>query len=274
MKKPKRQQSSGAEEKVIIEEKELKETDPLDINYPLLREFREKAPGSFKHAQSLANTIENVAASINLDSDELKMAAMYHDIGKMWAPEFFSENQPSDINIHDNLDPQISYHILTRHVSDSVTVLIAHNFPPTVIRIISQHHGTMILRAIYEKAQKISKNKISDESFRYKTRKPDSLESLMLLLCDQLEATSRSLYADQHQDMEHQDIDVTTFVTSIFNKLMMDGQFNDVEIRLGYLSKIQEALVNDIAGNFHKRVKYDEDDTLMKEKVDESKKEI
>ena len=173
--KSKRQKVSSTSEKVV-EEKELREVDLLDHNYPLLKEFREKAPGSFKHTQSLVSMIDNVAASIDLDSEYLKLAAMYHDIGKMWAPECFSENQQPDENPYDELEPSVSYYILTRHVSDSVIILVANGFPEKVTKMVSQHHGTTILRAIYEQAKRLHpKGAVSDEHFRYKTQKPDSL---------------------------------------------------------------------------------------------------
>jgi len=260
--KSKRQKAGSTNEK-DVEEKELREIDLLDHNYPLLKEFREKAPGSFKHTQSLVSMIDNVAASIDLGSEDLKLAAMYHDIGKMWAPEFFSENQASDENTHDKLDPQISYYIITRHVSDSVIILVANGFPEKVTKMVSQHHGTTILKAIYEKVKGLHpKGAVSDEYlFRYRTQKPDSLESLILLLCDHVEATSRATFSTQEQE-----VDATSFITNIFNKLMADGQFDDVEIRLGYLNKLQEALISDIAGSFHKRVKYEENDIKLEKK--------
>lgn len=259
--KSKRPKSDDGSEKVV-EEKELREVDPLDHNFPLLKEFREKAPGSFKHTQALVSMIDNVAAPIDLNSEYLKLAAMYHDIGKMWAPECFSENQPADENIYDELDPQISYYILTRHVSDSVAILIGYSFPEEAIRMVSQHHGTTVLRAIYEQEKRLHpKGTVSDDRFRYKTQKPTSLESLILLLCDHVEATSRSTFADQDQKL-----DATSFITDIFNKLMVDGQFDNVEIRLGHLNKIQEALISDVAGSFHKRVKYEENDIKLEKK--------
>ena len=137
------------------------------------------------------------------------------------------------------------------------------NSTSEAIKMVSQHHGTTILRAIYEQAKRLyGKDDLNDEPFRYKTQKPDSLESLILLLCDHVEATSRATFATQDQNT-----DATTLITDIFNVLMIDGQFDNVEIRLGYLNKIQEALISDVAGNFHKRVKYEENDIkLEKEK--------
>lgn len=245
-----------------LEEKEPKVPSPMDSSFPLLKEFREKAPGSHKHAQSLVSMVENVCAAIDMDSKMLKMAAMYHDIGKMWAPELFTENQAND-NIHDGLDPWVSYQLITRHVSDTVAILLAHDFPKEVIRIASQHHGNGLMLPMFEKA-KAADSKVSEELFRYKTERPDSLESLILMLCDQVEATSRSFYREQGRD----DVDPAVFVINIYNKLHTDGQFDNVQVLLGRLKKIQAALISDVSSNFQKRVKYNEDDDLAEEKRD------
>lgn len=253
----------NTEEKVIKPdedpiEKIDKEISPLDSHYPLWVEFREKAPGSYKHTQSLSNIVDNVASAIELDSADLQLAAKFHDIGKMWFPEAFTENQGKE-NIHDGIAPWVSYQLLTRHVSDTVAILVAHNFPMEVIQIASQHHGKTVLRSIYELAKKIDAS-ASEDDFRYKTEKPQTVEALILMLCDNIEATSRSLYVDQKKDVEPD-----VFISNIFNKLMMDGQFDDVELKLGNLGKIQRALAKDVAGNYQKRLKYDEDEELTKE---------
>lgn len=242
------------EQKDIKKVKEEKELSYLDSNFPLLKEFREKAPGSYKHAQSLVGMIENVCAVIGMDSETLKVAAMYHDIGKMWNPEVFTENQLDNKNIHDELEPEISYQLITRHVSDTVTILIANNFPLEVIKIASQHHGTCVLRAI---AEKVDPKRVDE--FRYKTQKPDSLESLILMFCDQVEAASRAIYRDSK--VEH---DPRTVVSNIYNKLHLDGQFDNVTVLLGNLKSIQEAIIADVASNYHKRVDYAEDVELIK----------
>lgn len=252
------------EEKLAKPDEELsekpseKEVGPLDSQFPLWAEFREKAPGSYKHTQSLSNMVDNVASAVELDSDKLELAARFHDIGKMWFPEAFTENQGKE-NIHEGLDPWISYQLLTRHVTDTVAILVAHDFPLEVIQISSQHHGTTVLRSIFELARKIDPN-TNEDDFRYKTERPTTVEALILMLCDQVEAASRSIYVDQKKDVEPD-----VFIGNIFNKLMMDGQFDDVELKLGNLSKIQKALAEDVAGNYQKRLKYAEDDELIKE---------
>ena len=243
-----------------FEEKESKVLGPMDSNFPLLKEFREKAPGSHKHAQSLVSMVENVCAAINKDAELLRTAAMYHDIGKMWAPNLFTENQ-AEVNIHDGLDPWVSCQLIIKHVSDTIAILFVNDFPSEVIKIAGQHHGTGLMSPMFEKAKGMDKN-VSENMFRYHTQKPDSIESLILMLCDQVEATSRSFYHEQGRA----DVDPAVFVINIYNKLHTDGQFDDVQVMLGQLKKIQAALISDIASNFQKRVKYSEDDELSKEK--------
>lgn len=251
--------NSQQEEELQLEDKEKKKvTDPLDNNYPLLKEFRRKAAGSHKHTQSLVSMVENVCAAIDLDPIKLKTAATYHDIGKMLSPHLFTENQGSE-NIHDDLPPWVSFHLISRHVSDSVMILVANDFPVDVIKIASQHHGTCVMKAIYEKAHAQDPN-VDEDLFRYQTSRPDCLESLILMMCDQLEAASRSIYVQQGKDA-----DPTTLVGNIYNKLHLDGQFDNVTVQLGRLKRIQDALITDVASNFQKRVPYDEDEELVED---------
>lgn len=242
------------------EEKEPKILGPMDSGNLLLKEFREKAPGSHKHAQSLVSMVENVCAAIDMDPEILKMAAMYHDIGKMWAAQLFTENQAKE-NIHDGLDPWVSYQLITRHVSDTIAILFSKDFPREVIKIAGQHHGTCLMLGMFEKAKEADKD-VSEDKFRYHTDRPDTIESMILMLCDQVEATSRSFYQEQRRD----DVDPSVFVINIYNKLHTDGQFDNVQVMLGQLKKIQVALIADVASNFQKRVKYGEDDELSEEK--------
>jgi len=240
---------------------EEKETSSL-LDLPLFKEFRTKAPGTHKHTQSLESMIENVCAAIDKDPTTLKLAARSHDLGKMWAAHLYSENQGKD-NPHDGLPAWVSYQLLTRHVSDSIAIMSTNDFPKDVIRIVSQHHGNTVLQSIFEKA-KAEDEGVSESMFRYKTNSPDSLESLILMLCDQVEATSRSIYVEQKID-----VGPDVFVLNIYNKLHADGQFDNVELMLGKLKKVQEALISDVASNFQKRIAHEEDKDLVKEKAAE-----
>jgi len=241
-----------------IEAPVIHNTNLMDPSYPLLKEMRENAPGTHKHSQSLVSMVENVCAAIEMDPTKLKLAALYHDVGKLIDPKMFSENQDKD-NIHDKLDPHVSYSIITRHVSDSIMILTAEDFPADVIDIVSRHHGNCVLRSIYNKARAQKKSVELDE-FRYRTPKPNSIESLVLMLCDAIEASSRSIYLEQKKE-----VDPAIFVSEIYNKLHLDGQFDNVSILLGKLKKIQSALISDVASNFQKRVSYGDTPNLVDE---------
>jgi len=254
------EQMEKLDEQVIDEKKEL---DLLDSSHPLMKEFRNIAPGTHKHTQSLVSMVENVCAAIDMPAkhaDRLKMAGMYHDVGKMWFPQLYSENQGEE-NIHDAInDPWVSYQLITRHVSDTVAVMVANSFPIEVIKIASQHHGTCVLRGMADKLKK-SGTEVDSDDFRYKTERPDCIESLILMMCDQIEASSRAIYVDQKKDVAPD-----ALVLSVYNKLHADGQFDNVETMLGKLKKIQEALISDVSSNFHKRVEYEENKDLPEKK--------
>ena len=219
----------------------------LDSKYPLLQEFREKCPGTFKHSQSLVAMIEGVSLELGLDVDFMKTAAYYHDVGKMFNPKYFTENQLEDEDFHKGLKVKMSYEIITRHVSDSVVILLNDpNFPREIIEIISQHHGTTVLQYFF------NKSKTKDEDvFRYKTTIPNSVESAVLMITDSVEATSRSLA--QAGKLESTDV-----IDNTINRLLDSGQLDEVTIKLGDLKKIKNALSKELEGIYQKRINYDD----------------
>jgi putative nucleotidyltransferase with HDIG domain len=219
----------------------------LDSKYPLLQEFRDACPGTFKHSQSLMSMIEGISLALDLNMDRMKVAALYHDVGKSFAPKYFSENQLEDENPHDDLSPEVSYQILTRHVSDSVMVLVNNpDFPREIIEIISQHHGTTVLRYFFDKAKKAK-----EDDFRYKTTKPTCIESMVLMVCDAIEATSRAL-------AQAGKFDPNKVINETLQRLIDDGQLDDVTMKLGDLKKIKHALARELEGVYQKRVDYEE----------------
>jgi putative nucleotidyltransferase with HDIG domain len=237
-----------AEETNGIETTEISLNFLLDSKYPLLQEFRDACPGTFKHSQSLMSMIEGVSIALDLDEDKMKVAALYHDVGKMFAPKYFSENQLENENPHDNLEPTVSYQIITRHVSDSVAILINNpDFPREIIETISQHHGTTLLKYFYNK----DKDKESD--YRYKTTEPNSIESMVLMVCDAIEATARAL-------VQAGKFDPNAVINDTIQRLIDDGQVDGVTMKLGDLKKIKTALAKELEGMYQKRVEYPEED--------------
>jgi len=232
----------------------------LDSSYPLLKKFRESCAGTFKHSQALSAMVEGVAISLGLDIPFMKVAAQYHDVGKMFNPKYFTENQLEDENPHEKLDPLISFQIISRHISDTALILLNDgNFPVEIINIATQHHGQSIMKYFFEK----SGTDVEDH-FRYKGEKPKCVESAVLMICDSIEARSRSEIQAGKGKM-----DPTFIIEDTINSLLSDGQLDDVVMRLGDLQKIKDALAKELEGTFQKRVDYKKATEEQKDAEDE-----
>jgi putative nucleotidyltransferase with HDIG domain len=217
----------------------------LESDYPLLQKMREICPGTFKHSQALMSLVEGVSISLKLDVTFMKVAAQYHDAGKMFNPKYFSENQLEDENAHDKLEPIISYQIISRHVSDTALILLNdENFPRELIRIACQHHGTSVMKYFFDK----SGSDVEDH-FRYKSEKPTCVEAAIIMICDNIEARSRSA-------MQSGSFSPLDTIEDTINELLSDGQLDDVVMRLGDLQKIKDALARELEGTYQKRVDY------------------
>jgi len=217
----------------------------LDSSYPLLQKFRELCPGSYKHSQSVSSMVEGISLSLGLNVTFMKVASLYHDIGKMFNPKYFTENQLEDENIHDKLDAKISYQYISRHISDTALILLNdENFPRDLIEIITQHHGTTVIKYFFDK----SGSDIED-NFRYKSKRPKKIESMLLMICDSIEAKSRSL-------VQSGNFDPTETIEETINNLLSDGQLDDVVMRLGDLQKLKDGLAKELEGTYQKRVNY------------------
>ena len=228
-------------------EKESSLKELLETSYPLLQRFREICSGTYKHSQAIAAMIEGISLDLDLDVTFMKIAATYHDIGKMMNPNCFTENQLDDENMHDKLDAKISYQLISRHVSDTTFILLHDgNFPEDLIRIASQHHGTSVMKYFFDKS-----GSDVDDYFRYKGTKPTCVESAVLMICDCLEARTRS-EAQKRQSS----FDPRIIIEDTINELMVDGQLDDVVMRLGDLQKIKDALAKELQGTYQKRVDY------------------
>jgi hypothetical protein len=218
----------------------------IDPKHPLMETFRKTAGGTYKHSQDVSQLCEAVALELGLDNDLLKVAAMYHDIGKINFPAAFSENQNGS-NMHDDLDPSVSYHIITKHISDSVLIMVQiEEMPIEVIQWVSQHHGNTVLRYFADKAGDIE----SDE-YRYKCSQPQSIEAAILMICDSVEATVRSLSKSNKVESNE------SIVQNTFYRLEMDGQLDNIKV--GQIRKIREVLISELDSDTHRREVYPED---------------
>lgn len=222
----------------------------LDASHPLLETFRKVAPGTFAHSDNVADLCEAVAIELKLNTDIMSVIGKYHDIGKMNCPEAFSENQ-NGTNMHNDLDPMISYQIITRHIGDTAVMLLNEpDFPRVLIEMITQHHGDTILAFFYKK----SKTGVND-IYRYKCRKPQTIESAVLMICDSIEATARSLASNGKLESAE---DKKAVINNTINRLMDDDQLDDVKV--GDLKKIRRVLYKELENKYHKRELYGDED--------------
>lgn len=220
----------------------------LDGDFPLLDKFKSTAPGTYRHCQNVANLAEAVASDLDLDVTFMKVCAVYHDIGKMYNPNCFTENQNGDGNPHDELPPHVSFQLITRHVSDSVLILLTEtDMPREVMEVISCHHGDSVLSAIYKKS-----DGMNEDGFRYKCPKPTDEYASILMIADAVEATARS-QADRMITPEAK----VRVVKDTIERLREDKQLD--EMRVGVLRLVQNKLIRELDGIYHTRIDYDEE---------------
>lgn len=223
----------------------------LDPSFPLLERFKTAAPGTYKHCLNVSELCASVADELNMDKKLMRVCGLYHDIGKIVCPKMFSENQNGDGNPHDKMNPHDSFLIITSHVSHSINILLEiDGFPIEAMKIISQHHGDMVLKSIHSKV-----DSEDEDNFRYYGNKPSSPEAAVLMICDEVEAASKSLFSNG--DLE--DIDSRKkLIDSIMNILTSDEQLD--ELKMKYFRLTKRILLRELDGIYHKRVVYDEEE--------------
>ncbi len=223
-----------------------------DTNRPLLKELSIRAPGTFNHSLQVANLAEAGADAVGANALLTRVAALYHDIGKMLKPEYFVENQRPGDNPHDHLKPRMSALIIASHVKEGLEMGRESNLPQRVLKFIPMHHGTTRIEYFYQRAvqQRGSDDPpVQDSEFRYPGPRPDSKEAGILMLADSVEAASRSLSEPTHKRLE-------ALVEMIFKARSEDGQLDDTELTFRDLSIIKETFLSLLLGIYHVRVKY------------------
>ncbi len=221
-----------------------------DTNTKLLKELSNKAPGTFHHSLNVANLAEASANEVGANAMLIRVGALYHDIGKMKNPTFFTENQSTGINPHDELSPSESAQIIIRHVLDGIEIAKKNNLPDRIIDFIRTHHGTTFVYYFYMK-EKSSNEDFNVEEFKYPGPKPFSKETAILMMCDSVEAASKSL-----KEPTSSKIDV--FVENIVNKQMEDDQFINANITFKEIQSIKKVLKHKLANIYHLRIEYPE----------------
>lgn len=174
-----------------------------DTNHPLLRELSEKAPGTFQHSVQVGNLAQAVAYKIGANAMLVRTGAMYHDVGKIASPMYFTENQAGNINPHDGMDYEESAQIVIKHVANGVRIAKKHNIPQSIIDFIKTHHGDTMARYFYVAWCNEHKDQEPPiASFTYDGPTPQTKEEAILMMADAVEASSKSLktYTDDAID--------------------------------------------------------------------------
>ncbi|MDR2009658.1 MAG: HDIG domain-containing protein [Bacteroidales bacterium] len=220
-----------------------------DTNSPALRELAEKAPGTFQHSVQVANIVESVVRELGGDYLLARAGALYHDIGKLEAPEIFIENQNGE-NIHDKFDLEESAQKIISHVKYGEDLAHKYHLPKQIVDFITMHHGTSVTRYFYNSwinSHPGQEPVISN--FKYPGPKPQTLETAVMMMADAIEAASRTL-------KEYTPESIDKLVNGIVNQQLNDGQFDEVEITLKQITIAKSIFVSKIKNIYHTRITY------------------
>jgi hypothetical protein len=233
----------------LISDESLKELS--NTNSKLLRELAQNAPGTFQHSLQVANLAEAAANEIYANAMLVRTGALYHDIGKMLNPIYFTENQSTNVNPHVELTPKDSAQIIINHIIDGVELAKKNHIPDRIIDFIRTHHGTTLVYYFYKQEEELTGVKVDSKDFQYPGPIPFSKETAILMMCDSVEAASKSI-------KEPTAIAIDNLVEKIINKQMDEGQFMNADITFKELQTIKKVLKKKLKNIYHLRIEYPE----------------
>jgi hypothetical protein len=237
---------------------------------PLLRRLLVETPGTYHHSLMVGNLAERAAEAIGADPLVTRVAAYYHDVGKLANPLGFIENQAGGENIHDQLDPAVSAQILKQHVADGIDLAYRGRLPKALIAYIPQHHGTAIMSYFYARAKEQAAEPyggpttaegakaaaaVDQRTFRHVGPKPQTREAALIMLADGVEASVRSLASRDEPA-------IRAMVSRIIEERIVDDQFDECDLTLRDLELIREAFVGQLLGMYHTRIAYPQSEVV------------
>lgn len=220
-----------------------------DTNSKLLKELANIAPGTFHHSLNVANLAEAAANEIGANSLLIRVGALYHDIGKMKNPIYFTENQSTSVSPHDELSPSESAEIIINHRLEGIEIAKKRNLPDRIIDFIRTHHGTTTVYYFYTKQKEEEEGVVNEKDFRYPGPVPFSKETAILMMCDSVEAASKSLKEPNTKLIDD-------FVEKIINKQIQDDQFINANITFKEIQSIKKILKSKLNNIYHLRIEY------------------
>jgi putative nucleotidyltransferase with HDIG domain len=233
---------------------DIKLLELSNLHAPLLRELMIRAPGTYHHSMLVGTLVEAAAETIHANPLLARVAAYYHDVGKLSKPQYFIENAGQGENRHDRLAPSMSALILTSHVKEGVELAREHHLGRSIVDIIRQSHGTALITFFYQKARNMSDpevQNINERDFRYPGPKPQTREAGLVMLADCVEAASRTL-------TDPNPARIQGMVQKIINNIFIDGQLDECELTLKNLHEIAKSFNRILCGIYHQRIDYPE----------------
>ncbi|AMV31114.1 hypothetical protein VN12_03285 [Pirellula sp. SH-Sr6A] len=243
-------------ERLLDVQTDLSLLELSDMSHPLLRQLAQRAPGTYNHSISVAALAESAAEAIGANGLLVRVGACFHDIGKMFKPNYFVENQTPGANRHDTLQPAMSTLIIIAHVKDGADLGRKHKLPKRIIDFIEQHHGTTLVEYFFRMATKKSEqdphaDEVTENTYRYPGPKPQTREAAVLMLADAVESASRALVEPTPSRLQN-------LVEQIAMKKLLDGQFEECALTLKELELIKTSLTKSLTAIYHGRIKYPE----------------
>jgi hypothetical protein len=231
---------------------DIKLVELANTNLPLLRRLAFEAPGTFQHSLMVANLAKEGCEAVDADATLAYTGALYHDIGKVFRPDYFIENQRPGQNRHDKLAPSMSALILINHIKDGVELARQHHLPRPIVDAIEQHHGTRLIKYFYNRALERcdpDTEEVREDEYRYPGPKPRDKVMGILMLADGIEAASRTL-------VEPTPVKVRTLIRTIMDDCLRDGQLDHTDLTLSDLRRVADAFNRVLATIFHQRIDY------------------
>jgi len=228
-----------------------------DLNTPIMKKMQIEAPGTYHHSINVANMAENAARAVKANALLVRVAALYHDIGKIPNAEYYVENNPGESK-HNYIKPSLSNSILKAHIKIGVEMAKEMKMPREVLSIVAQHHGTSLMKYFYHQAlQDNPEGEIDKKDYHYQGPKPQNREAAIVMLADSVEAASRTLKNPSAARIDE-------FVQEIIEGKFREGQLNESTLTLRGLMKISIAFRRYITGVFHSRIEYPDDKDIEK----------
>ncbi len=233
---------------------ELKLIELTNLNLPIFRQMLEKAPGTYHHSQMVASLAESAALDLNISPLLLTAMALYHDIGKIDSPQFFTENYSVYTSPHDNMTPLESARSIINHVNHGLELAVKLKLPSEIAAAINQHHGSKIVKFFYDKALSLRTNgkkaDVDPSDFQYPGKKPQTIENAVIMIADQVEAASKSL-------SKPSDAEIKKVIEKVIESNIDENQFSECNgLTFQTLSIISTSFYKKLSSIYHMRISY------------------